>query len=280
MDFSYGISHSSNATGKSILLSPLNGRDAWGFDNGARALPSSFPDNKIVRRGVFTPDVGYTPEEITAFGRALDNVWRPQLPTARRDRAGAFRRATVSASWDSSPARRTPTRSSTSKRTASSSAWRAARAPTSSWKRPATTRCRPARRKRSSASSATSPISSRRIIASASRTSTRTAAATKGGSSRATTSTTCFDYQNYRVQFIEEGMMSNGVTGEHFFQGLANSRVRLARRTSRAQTATSPTCARCYYERPATPAAIAANRAVRARRRIAERLPHVQHARR
>ena len=31
-------------------------------------------------------------------------------------------------------------------------------------------------------------------------------------------------YQNYRVQFIEEGMISNGVTGEHFFQGLSNSR--------------------------------------------------------
>ena len=34
-----------------------------------------------------------------------------------------------------------------------------------------------------------------------------------------------FNYKNYRVQFIEEGMMSNGVTGEHFFQGLSNSRV-------------------------------------------------------
>ena len=32
MDFSYGISHSSTATGKSILVSPLNGRDVWGFD--------------------------------------------------------------------------------------------------------------------------------------------------------------------------------------------------------------------------------------------------------
>ena len=62
MDFSYGISRYSNATGKPILLSPLNGRDVWGFDDGARVLPSSFPNSKIVRRGIFTPDVGYTPE--------------------------------------------------------------------------------------------------------------------------------------------------------------------------------------------------------------------------
>jgi hypothetical protein len=31
-----------------------------------------------VRRGIFTPNVGFTPEEITAFGRALDNTWRPR----------------------------------------------------------------------------------------------------------------------------------------------------------------------------------------------------------
>ena len=79
MDVTYGVSYSSTATGKDILVSPLNGVDAFGFDDGARALPSSIPLNKIVRRGVFTPDVGYTPEQITQFGRALENVWRPQL---------------------------------------------------------------------------------------------------------------------------------------------------------------------------------------------------------
>ena len=76
-DVGYGFDISSTATGKSILESPLNGRDWLGFDDGARALPSGFPTNKIVRRGVFTPDVGYSPDEITAFGRGLDNTWQP-----------------------------------------------------------------------------------------------------------------------------------------------------------------------------------------------------------
>jgi hypothetical protein len=74
---SYGLSYYSTATGKGIPLSPLGGHDVWGYDGGDRALPSGFPDSKIVRSGIYTPDVGYSPEQITAFGRMLGNVWRP-----------------------------------------------------------------------------------------------------------------------------------------------------------------------------------------------------------
>jgi len=77
LSFNYGLSGYANATGKSIPLSPLNGRDKLGFDNGLRALPSGIPDNKIVRRGIYTPDVGYTPEQITDYGRQLGNTWSP-----------------------------------------------------------------------------------------------------------------------------------------------------------------------------------------------------------
>lgn len=78
MDFSYGLNFYSNATGKAIPLSPVNGRDWLGFDHGARALPAGIPDNKIVRQGIYTPDVGYTLEQITALGRQLANdQWRP-----------------------------------------------------------------------------------------------------------------------------------------------------------------------------------------------------------
>jgi len=78
-DFSYGINHSSTATGKSIPLSPLGNRDWLGYDNGARALPGAFPSSKIVRQGIFTPDVGFSAAEITEFGRLMDNQWRPAL---------------------------------------------------------------------------------------------------------------------------------------------------------------------------------------------------------
>ena len=77
VDFSYALRHFSTATGKSIPLSPFNGNDFLGYNDGARSLPSAIPNNKIVRRGIYTPDVGYSPEEIAAFGRSFDNsIWR------------------------------------------------------------------------------------------------------------------------------------------------------------------------------------------------------------
>lgn len=77
VDFSYGYSHSTTATGKSIPLSPLGSRDRWGFDDGARALPAGIPANKIVRQGIYTPTVGYSAAQATEFGRLLDNRWLP-----------------------------------------------------------------------------------------------------------------------------------------------------------------------------------------------------------
>ncbi len=76
-DLNYGLTYYSTATGKSIPLSPLGSRDVWGFDNGARALPSSFPDNKIVRNGIYTPEVGYPADQITEYGKQLGNQWQP-----------------------------------------------------------------------------------------------------------------------------------------------------------------------------------------------------------
>ena len=78
VDFFYGYSHHETATGEPIPQSPLNGNDLFGYDDGARALPASIPPNKIVRRGIYTPDVGYPADETAEFGRAFDNsVWRP-----------------------------------------------------------------------------------------------------------------------------------------------------------------------------------------------------------
>jgi outer membrane receptor protein involved in Fe transport len=79
LDFSYGYSHYANGTGDPIPLSALNGKDAFGFDDGARALPSGIPGNKIVRQGIYSPDVGYSPDQITNFGRMLGNQWVPQV---------------------------------------------------------------------------------------------------------------------------------------------------------------------------------------------------------
>jgi hypothetical protein len=77
LDTAFGLHWSDNATGERIPLSPLDGNDLWGYDGGARALPGGFPDGKVVRRGIYTPTVGYSRDEITAFGRLLENRWLP-----------------------------------------------------------------------------------------------------------------------------------------------------------------------------------------------------------
>jgi TonB-dependent receptor len=77
MDFSYGLNMYSNATGKSIPLSPVGSRDWLGFDRGVRELPAGIPSNKIVRQGIYTPDVGYNEAQVAQFGRLLGNQWRP-----------------------------------------------------------------------------------------------------------------------------------------------------------------------------------------------------------
>jgi outer membrane receptor protein involved in Fe transport len=76
-DVSFGLGYNSISTGRSMPQSPLGSRDFWGFDNGARSLPGSFPTSKIVRRGIYTPEVGFSGDEITSYGRQLDNRWTP-----------------------------------------------------------------------------------------------------------------------------------------------------------------------------------------------------------
>ena len=75
-------------------------------------------------------------------------------------------------------------------------------------------------------------------------------------------------------------MISNGVTGEHFFQGLANSRFDWRVNFARANR-DEPDLREVLYQRPAGHGSgDAANTPYRARRRVAKRLPDVQHARR
>jgi len=83
LDLTYGLGYYETATGKSVPFSPLGTRDWLGFDAGARALPSGFPEGKVVRRGIFTPTVGYPPDEIAAFGRLLENRWSPASRSGR-----------------------------------------------------------------------------------------------------------------------------------------------------------------------------------------------------
>ena len=146
-----------------------------------RALPGGIPNSKIVRRGIYTPDVGYSPDEITAFGRQMQasvdaaaRGWRARSELGRGVRQ-PLRQA-------GRGGERHPFLQGAVRRRAARVLSRRRRGRARGGERlPDRV---PARRRRSLAQSATSPTSSRRVTGCRSKTSTATAAATKGGSSR------------------------------------------------------------------------------------------------
>ena len=221
LNLNYGISRYSTATGKSIPLSPLGSRDGWGYDNGSRALPSAFPSNKIVRGGIFTPDVGYSAEQITEYGRMLNNVWRPvndkatpgqDWSVAMGDRFGKLG-IVASASHTYKEQYLEETRrfyriagegelEATNDYQMQSGLQKAQLGIVAN----ASYQFNPGNR-----------LTFENFYTHTGRDEGRYFEGDNRDNAR--------NYRNYRLQFIEEGLFSNAVGGEHFFQNLTNSRL-------------------------------------------------------
>lgn len=247
LDFTYGVKHYSTATGKSIPLSPLGSRDFWGYDNGARILPSGFPNNKIVRRGIFTPDVGYSPDEITAYGRMLENVWRPasedgspgqdwSIATGHR-----FGELGVVASVTHSYKEQFVDEIRRFYRIADAGELEA----TSDYHMQSGTQKAQLGvvGNFSYQFAPTHRVNVENFYTHSGRDEGRFFQGDNRDNAR--------EYQNFRLQFIEEGLFSNAVGGEHFFQGLANSRLDWRVNFARA-TRDEPDLREALYERALT----------------------------
>jgi hypothetical protein len=247
-DLSYGISASSTATGKSIPLSPLGSSDFWGYDNGARALASGFPGNKIVRQGIYTPDVGYSAAQITEFGRMLGNdQWRPERKDGKpgQNWSASFGNrlknvgvlASVTQSYKEQYVEEDrrffhiagegelEALSDYHLQTGTQKAQLGVVANVSYQFRP------------------TQRISLENFYTHSGRDEGRFFQGFNLDNSR--------EYKNNRLQFIEEGLLSNAVSGEHFFQRLSNSRVDWRVNYARA-TRDEPDLRETLYERLAT----------------------------
>lgn len=219
-DLSYGMNFYTTATGKSIPLSPLGNRDWLGYDAGARAIPSAFPDSKIVRQGIYTPDVGFTPDQLTSLGRSLDDTWRPQLSDGapgqnwsivfgnRYDKLGIVASATHSYKEQFVDETRAFFRVAEGEELE----------PVSEYDMTFGTQkaqlgivgnvsyqFTPNQR-----------LSAQNFYSHSGR--------DEGRFFEGPNTENNFYYRNSRLQFIEEGLLSNTVSGEHFFQNLSNSR--------------------------------------------------------
>ena len=244
VNFSYGVKHYSTATGKSIPFSPLGSRDAWGFDNGARALPSGFPDNKIVRSGIFTPDVGYSAEEITAFGRLLENRWRPT-----NDKAMPGQNWSISMGDRFGNLGVVASITHEYKEQFVNEVRRFYRIADEGELERASDYAMQSGTQRAQlgavANFSYQPTPGHRLTIENFYTHN---GRDEGRVFQGNNIDNAREYRNFRVQFIEEGLMSNAVGGEHFFQGLSNSRLDWRVNVARA-TRDEPDLRESLYER-------------------------------
>lgn len=221
LDLSYGTSIFTTATGKSIPLSALGTRDWLGYDAGARALPDAFPSSKIVRRGIYTPEVGFTPNQLTEFGRALGNEWRPTLADGAPGQNWAivygnrFDKLGVVASATHSYKEQYVEEDRAFFRVAEGTELE----PVSDYAMQYGTQRAQVGVVANLAYQFTSNhrLSLQNFYSHSGR--------DEGRYFEGPNTENNFYYRNHRLQYIEEGLLSNALTGEHFFRGLSNSRL-------------------------------------------------------
>ena len=243
-DLSYGVSYFSTATGKDIPLSPLGSRDAWGFDSGARELPSGIPNSKIVRRGIYTPEVGFSEGDITGFGRLFENRWTPSNASGKPGQnwsatfGNRFKNLGVVASVSHTYREQFIGEDRRFFRIADAGELEAA---SDYSMQTGTQRAQlgmvgnlsyqftPSQR-----------ISFENFYTHSGRDEGRFFQGINLDNAR--------EYRNSRLQFIEEGLFANAASGEHFFQGLSNSRIDWRANFARA-TRDEPDLRETLYER-------------------------------
>ena len=221
VSFSYGIQGYSTATGEQIPLSPVSGRDFWGFDNGARAMPSSFPDSKVVRKGIYTPDVGLNPDDITNLGRQLGNAWTPSLSDGAPGRnwgmvfGNRFGKLGVIASMTHSYKENYVEEQRAFYRIGDNDDLEAV----SDYDMQYGTQKAQLGAVANVAYqfNPNNRISVENFYSHSGR--------DEGRYFEGPNTENVFYYRNYRLQYIEEGLLSTAVTGDHFLRGIANSRI-------------------------------------------------------
>ena len=249
VDLSYGYGWSSTATGKDIPLSSLGSRDWLGYDNGTRTLPAGFPDAKIVRQGIYTPDVGFNAAQTTEFGRMLGNQWRPQVAKGAPGQnwgvafGNRFGNLGVIASAMQSykelyveEARRFfRVADGTDLEAVSDYAMRSGTQKAQlGIVGNVSYQFNPNHR-----------LNVENFYSHSGR--------DEGRTFEGPNTENNFLYRNYRLQFIEEGLMSNAVGGDHFFQGLGHSRLDWRVNVARARR-DEPDLREVLYQSPLVPA--------------------------
>ena len=90
-DVSWSLGFNSATTGQDVLGGIGGGRDWLGYDDGTRDLPAGFPSRKVIRGGIFTPEVGFLRPELERIGESFDNSdWTPRTRTGKPNQDVSF----------------------------------------------------------------------------------------------------------------------------------------------------------------------------------------------
>ncbi|MGE0448991.1 MAG: TonB-dependent receptor [Vicinamibacterales bacterium] len=247
-DVSYGFSHVSTATGQTIPMSTIGRADWLGYDRGLRALPDAFPDSKIVRSGIYTPDTGYTFDEMAAFGRLLGNQWRPQDVKGKlgQNWNAVFGRRFNKLGIIASASHQYRELFVNEQRRFFRIGDGELEAVSDYNMEYGTQRAQlGAVGNVSYQFNTNNRISVENFYSHTGR--------DEGRRFQGPNTENLFLYRNYRLQFIEEGMLSNVTTGEHFLRGLGNSRIDWRASLSRAKR-NEPDLREVLYQSPLPPA--------------------------
>ena len=205
---------------------------------------------KIVRQGIYTPDVGFSNNDITTFGKMFENVWRPTDKNAKPGQSWSatfgdrFNKFGIVASATQSYKEQFVEEDRRFFRIGDAGALDAA----SDYHM--LTGVQKAQlgivANLSYQFSTNQRITFENFYTHSGRDEGRFFSGTNQDNAR--------DYQNTRLQFIEEGLLANAIGGEHFFQNLASSRFDWRANFARA-TRDEPDLRETLYERPLNSAA-------------------------
>lgn len=63
--------------GKNAFDYSGGGTDWLARDDGRRGLPAAIPSERVIRGGIFTPELGFSRAELEQFGESFENLWEP-----------------------------------------------------------------------------------------------------------------------------------------------------------------------------------------------------------
>lgn len=79
LDLGYTFGLNSLTYGKDVLDHPGGDTDWLGIGDGSRDLAAAFPsDRRVIRGGIYTPELGVSRAELELLGETFANVWEPQ----------------------------------------------------------------------------------------------------------------------------------------------------------------------------------------------------------